>query len=234
MSSYQALDRAILAIVQEQQPIKLQRIVDEIERTGHRGGMKSTRQVTERIYALKREGSLVMLGERHTAQYTTPHYQPATKRTEAQRQAADARMRERIEQPAPAAPVVVEEEVDHDLPEGWRTLREQVDTVEAEQIVTTTTETIAPVMPPIAKRAPLSLSISALAADVAAQVAMTVERVVGQDVKRYEGVIGDLRRQLEQKDQEIDRLTQELKAAEQLGQEAEGKYNDLRAKLHAL
>jgi hypothetical protein len=127
-----------------------------------------------------------------------------------------------------SAPVVVVEDPEGDLPAGWTTLREQMDDWdEAEQAITTTA-------PPIAQRAPLSLSISALAGDVAAQVAMTVERVIGQDIRRYEAVIADLQKQLEQQTAELARMSEELKAAEQLGNEAEQKYNDLREKLRSL
>jgi hypothetical protein len=225
MSSTAKLDRAIIAIVEARQPCSMKQIMQHIEKD-HNAAGRSLRPVTERVYALKREGKLALSGVKSQSLYTLPDYHPETKRTEAQQQAVEGARREAT--PMLSAPVVVVEDPEGDLPAGWTTLREQMDDWdEAEQAITTTA-------PPIAQRAPLSLSISALAGDVAAQVAMTVERVIGQDIRRYEAVIADLQKQLEQQTAELARMSEELKAAEQLGNEAEQKYNGLREKLRSL
>lgn len=235
MNSTQSLDRAILAIVEEHQPASMKRIMDGMNRDHTRAG-KSNRTAAERVYALKREGKLTLIGIGKDAQYTLPDYNPSATPTEAQHQAAEGRKRE--VEPAPEMAVVM---VDDDLPDGWRMLREQLDSVqemheEIQQIMATppSPAPIEPAVPPIVQRAPLSLSISALAGDVAAQVAMTVERVIGQDIRRYEAVIADLQGQITTKEYEIARMREELTAAEQLGAEAESKYNQLREKLRAL
>lgn len=218
MPNQHRLDKAILAVVGERQPISLNNIMTHLDSDHIRDG-RSMRTAKDRVYTLRREGMLVQVGIGQNTTYALPDYDTAT--TEAQRQAAEARTREA--DPIPSASVVV----DDDLPEGWRTLREQL---HAQQTDWAHEEPLTTITQP----APFRIEISALAGDVAAHVAMTVERVVGQSIKRYEGVIADMQRQLAAQVAETERLREELQAAEQLGSEAESKYNELREKLRAL
>jgi hypothetical protein len=239
MKSDQALDRAILEIVKQHQPVTMIKIVDLMDRLDdHRRGKKSNRGITERVYRLKRDGALVLQGERQAARYTLPSYSGSAQ-TEAQRQAAEGQRREAP--PAPAAPVVVVVDPEAVAPEGWTYLHgqlaQEIERVEEEQEIMPTPPPPAPSqeeMQPIVKRAPLSISISSLAGDVAAQVAMTVERVVGQDIARYEAQIADLHRQLRDRDHDIAEALTNQRAAEQLAEEAERKYTELRAAIAKL
>jgi hypothetical protein len=116
---------------------------------------------------------------------------------------------------------------DPDMPEGWRLLPKQL----ADEQPPSPPTAPEPIQPPIVQAAPFNLSISGLAGDVAAQVALTVERVVGQGIKRYESIIADLQQQLVAAKDEQQRLQSELAAAEQLGQEAEAKLIKARQRL---
>lgn len=230
MKSTQALDRAILEIVEQYQPCKMDKIVDQVERLdGHRRGMKSNRGIIERVYDLKREGKLAMQGERNHARYILPGYRGAEP-TEAQQQIAEGRKRETPPIPSASVVVVMVEEPHDDLPAGWSSLREQLEAgKEIQEIMPTPSSPapITPAMPPIVQRAPLNFEISALAGDVAAQVALTVERVVGPGIKRQEAIIADLQRQLLEKDRQIEEAREGQLAAEQLAEEAEEKYKAL-------
>lgn len=222
MESHQALDRAIIETISEHQPAAMKQIMHQLDKAGHTKTGKNSWKVTERIYVLRKQGKLQAIGVGPHTRYALPGYEAAPPKTR-QTETTAPLIKDTYLQPK----VVVVETQEHDLPEGWRTLHEQQQAWEqVDQPITIT--------PPMAQRPRLSMDISALAGDVAAQVALTVERIIGQDIKRYEAIIADLQGQLRDQANEATRLREELLAAEQLGSEAETKYNDLREKLRTL
>lgn len=75
----------------------------------------------------------------------------------------------------------------------------------------------------------IELSVGALASDIGAQVALTVERALDINLRRYEAIIATLRAELDRKDAEVVRLQSDIAGMETLYNELDARYQRIRA-----
>ena len=239
-SQHDRITKAILEALPRIQPAKMDSIMRALQ-SAHLNEGKSLATVSRRVYELRRSGEIEQRGVGPQARYVMPGF-GATSTTvdERSQQLAEGRRRSGHlapvvevvevvdEQPAEVVdeqPAEVVEVVGSDTPRPVEA--DLADIGPAYVFTPKNTPTIPAVDPGIAHPAKaIEIVLSSTAQDIGTQVALMIERAMGERIAQFE-------RQLAEKDRTIATLRADLAAAEQLANEAGQQYTELRDSLTA-
>ena len=231
-SQHDRITKAILEALPRIQPAKMDSIMRALQ-SAHLNEGKSLATVSRRVYELRRSGEIEQRGVGAQARYVMPGF-GATSTTVDERSQQLAEGRRRSGHLAPVVEVVevvdeqpaeVVEVVGSDTPRPVEA--DLADIGPAYVFTPKNTPTIPAVDPGIAHPAKaIEIVLSSTAQDIGTQVALMIERAMGERIAQFE-------RQLAEKDRTIATLRADLAAAEQLANEAGQQYTELRDSLTA-